>query len=221
MKNLFIVCVLAALYSSTGSLFAEEHTNELSKGNLDRGIAIKSIEQTDIPDFIKDRFKNELAQMQKQGFVYAEDRDIEALGNAFAAVLDRKQPNLGNNRSVGLQNESLGKVSREKLIPRVIPIDEIIPKLTFEPSTLPTNFGITDHGVVPSGHSTEMGWTAISRFLTIKGLGKVIIDEKDFANSEGGMVLFKESINQDVNGHPANLTVKRSYDEKKAITQLM
>lgn len=79
--------------------------------------------------------------------------------------------------------------------------------------------GLKMLGAVTGGTLAPEGWTAVSRLFVAPGVGVTMLEEIDYVAAGGGLMMIKEAINHEVNGHPAILRVKKGRSGK-AVTEL-
>lgn len=164
-----------------------------SPGHI-RGVTVVPLDQLQIPDVFREQTRAALRQMKEQGY--------EEAGEDEVSYIDRAMED------------------KEKLLK---PFNEVKPVLKVIPANLdsPKLRKVTLLGSMANGAKTAEGWTALTRLFRIPGLGVAILQETDYIAAQGGMAIAKESINYDVNGYPATLSVKESPRSKKGISELV
>lgn len=168
------------------------------------GVVIKSLEFMEAPDVLKNQAKNEISQMKSLGYAYAPEGAI--------SYIDRAVQTLSNN---GKPPDTDSKEEK-----RLRPLQEIRSKLKVNPSLLPESIKKPQIlGATPGGTLTEGGWTSLTRVFVVPKLGTLMLVETDYTASGGGLIMIKEAINQNINGHPAILRKKKSQTGK-SITEL-
>lgn len=187
------VCVAGVFLGTVSHAVEPAPVTPVTPGQF-LGITIVPFDQLPIPDVLKEQARAEMRQMKERGYQDASTEDE-------VSYIDRAMED------------------REK---RLKPFDKVRSSLKVIPANLdsPKLKKVTLLGSVASGGETAEGWTGLTRLFRIPGLGTAILEEVDYIASQGGMVIAKESINHDVNGSPAILTVKESRS-KKGITELM
>jgi len=156
------------------------------------GITILPLDQHPVPDVLKTQARLELTQMKDKGYVDSTEDAVSYLDKA--------------------------KEDKDK---RLKSMAEVAPKLRINPANVessPLGQAVL-LGATASGGYTEEGWTGLNRIFVVPKLGLVGLDEVDYVASQGGMDFIKEAINQNVNGFPAILTVKKSRSNK-GLTEL-
>lgn len=173
------------------------HTSYAAQGNatepaISKGITVLPLDQHPVPDVLKTQARLELTQMKDKGYVDATEDSVSYLDKA-----------------------------KEDMDKRLKPMAEVAPKLKLSPANLgSSSLGqAVLLGATASGGYTEEGWTGLNRIFVVPKMGIVGLEEVDYIASQGGMAFIKEAINQDVNGFPAILSVKKSRSNK-GLTEL-
>ncbi|KFI22900.1 hypothetical protein [Nitrosococcus oceani] len=168
------------------------------------GVVVKSIEEMEVPDILKNQARNEIVQMKSLGYVDAPEETISYIDKAIQTLNNNgKSPEADNNKEKELR-----------------PFQEIQPTLKVNPSLL-LNFNekIQMLGAAPGGALTPEGWSSLTRVFVIPKLGTLMLEENDYIASGGGLTMIEEAVNQDINGHPAIFRIKKSQDGK-SVTEL-
>jgi len=158
------------------------------------GIVVKALDEQPVPDMLKNMARKEIAQMAERGYVDAPD---DAIG-----YIEKAQQNVG--AALKPWPETQGKL---KMKPASIQGKE------FESA------GMRLLGAATSGTLTPEGWTGLTRLFVARGIGVVMLEEIDYVAAGGGLMMIKEAINEDINGRPAILRVKKGQGGK-ALTEL-
>lgn len=199
----FLSLAMAWLVGGQLAYAAGPSPQDLEHPPMPQGIVIEPLDKHPVPDLLKQEAKREIAEMNSKGSV---DVPEEAV-----SYIERAASNATNAPKAGAADPGN---------PAFKPMYEVEPALAVLPAHLPgTKFDRGEIlGAAPGGVKTDRGWTAVSRVFNMSQ-GKVLLEEIDYVAAGGGLVMIKEAINQDVNGHPAILRVKGSRSGK-SVTEL-
>lgn len=186
----FLVALLTVQFAVAADDDQSEGKSPLFRERAQPSYKIESLEDQPIPRHFKDAAKKQFADMTAEGHFEVDENeviDVEELVNR--EILRRK--NTGNR-------------------PDETPTYRISP-------SHPIGGSAHDATVLlegPSGTQVDGGWTGINRVFSVRGLGKVYVEEFDYVLSNGSGGMIREFINADVNGNPAIYLVKKTRGGK-------
>ena len=178
-----VVAVVGCLLAFT-SIPTQAAGTPLDQPPMSTSVVIEALDKQPVPDDFKNMARKEIDQMSTQGHVDVPDDAIGQIENA--------------------EKNADGALK---------PWAEIRSKLKISPASVQgkqfDDAGLKVLGAATGGTLTAEGWTAVSRLFVAPGVGVSMLEEIDYVASGGGLMMIKEVINEDVNGHPAILRIKK------------
>lgn len=157
---------------------------------MPHGVVLKALDSLPVPAALKTNAMNEISDMSSKGYVITSE-------------------------------EAVIYLERMKDTAALQPLNNVQHLLKIKPANLqPTPFAqMKALGAIPSGAYTDKGWTALQRIFQAPGSNLFGLEEIDYAATGGGLLMIKEAVNQDINGFPGILRVKKS-NSNRSTTEL-
>ena len=191
-----LFCLLSHVSASALADPASEDLGTGSPSSAVSGVRVEPLANHEVPEALKNQARQEIEQHGKQGYTDASEEAVSYLGRAVAAA---QRSGDGSLRSM----------------------EQIAGSLAISPASLSGTDLETAKllGASTAGAYKKEGWTGLVRVFVAPGLGPVVLEEFDFVAGGGGLVMIKEAVNEDINGYPAILRMKKSLSGK-SVTEL-
>ena len=186
LKFTSVICIFLVSFSASA--------NETKFGDIPYqvGLAIKSIDELQIPEQKEAKMRVEFRQQGMLGYIDVQDVKMKSLKHLVGVVGRSNQPITSNVNA--------GKISHTPSVVDQVALGNA--KLLSE----------TTSGTYKNGQ-----WSGLSRLYSTEKIGIVSLDENDYVTAQSGIVLIKEAINESINGNPATLRVDKSASGENLI----
>lgn len=193
-RKLMLGGLFCLLSHTTTTAVADPASKDLGTGSPPSavsGVRVEPLANHEVPEVLKNQARHEIEQHGKHGYTDASEESVSYLDRAVATA------------------QGTGKGGLKSM-------EQIFSTLAISPASLSG----TDLekakllGASTAGAYRNEGWTGLVRVFVAPGLGPVVLEEYDFVAGGGGLVMIKEAVNENINGYPAVLRVKKSLSGK-------